>query len=119
MKNDVKKIPPRREFYSCLEEMKDLYQNQGFVIAKDLFEEMKNRYNWMMSYKTFTIYFNKEFKVKTANITQTDDQNIATSTEYNESKSKVAAPNPNIKEKFKPDPKLLELAGKMNEINKM
>jgi len=120
MKNDVKKIPPIREFYSCLDEMKDLYQNRGFLIAKDLFEEMKKRHNWMMSYKTFTIYFNKEFKSKTISFTPVNDQHVTATATENKILDKVATPVLNTKEneKFEPDPKYLALGKEISQALK-
>lgn len=116
MKNNAKKIPPMREFYSCLNEIRDLYQNQGFLIAKDLFEEMKNKHNWMMSYKTFTIHFNKEFKSKTQNIVQINSQNIQaikTDEKISDNANFVLDAKEN-----EIDPKLLELGRKMSAAYK-
>ena len=120
MKNDTKKIPPIREFYSCLDEMKDLYQKQGFLIAKDLFEEMKKRHNWMMSYKTFTIYFNKEFKGKTISFIPTNDQHVVDAAIENKILDKVVTPALNTKEneKFEPDPKYLALGKEISQALK-
>lgn len=53
-----------REFYSIINEIRDLYENHGFKKQKSLYNEMKEKYNWKMSYKSFTIYFNKEIKPK-------------------------------------------------------
>ena len=122
MKNNVKRIPPMREFYSCLNEMRGLYQNQGFLIAKDLFEEMKKRHDWMMSYKTFTVYFNKELIGKISNVAPINNQNIVAPVAENKSideVGKVVAPAQNTKEEFKPDQKLLDLANKIREANKI
>lgn len=119
MKDNVKRIPPMREFYSCFEEMRDLYQNQGFLIAKDLFEEMKKRHDWMMSYKTFTVYFNKEFKGKTPSFAPINNQNIVESVIENKSIDRVVSTVPNIEKEFKPDPKFLDLAKKISEANKI
>lgn len=55
---------PKREFYATLNEIKDLYQNHGFLKARSLYEEMKKIHNWKMSYVSFTLYFNKEIKNK-------------------------------------------------------
>ncbi len=55
---------PVREFYSVLSEMINLYQNKGYLKGKSLYEKMKEKYNWQMSYSTFTRYFNKEIKNK-------------------------------------------------------
>lgn len=113
MKNNVKRIPPMREFYSCLNEMRGLYQNQGFLIAKDLFEEMKKRHDWMMSYKTFTVYFNKELIGKISNVAPVIENKSIDEVD------KIVAPAQNTKEEFKPDQKLLDLANKIREANKI
>jgi len=65
IKNNQEKSKPtdaKREFYSCLDEMKDLYQNQGYLKQKSLYEKMKEKYKWKMTYQSFSIYFNKEIK---------------------------------------------------------
>lgn len=65
IEKNLKKSKPtdaKREFYSCLDEMKDLYQNQGYLKQKSLYEKMKEKYKWQMSYISFTLYFNKEIK---------------------------------------------------------
>lgn len=60
---------PKREFYATLNEIKDLYQNHGFLKARSLYEEMKKIHNWQMSYVSFTLYFNKEIKNKNSHPT--------------------------------------------------
>ncbi len=68
IKNNQEKSKPtdaKREFYSCLDEMKDLYLNQGYLKQKSLYEKMKEKYKWQMSYQCFSNYFNKEIKNKT------------------------------------------------------
>ncbi|MDD3499079.1 MAG: hypothetical protein PHS85_01835 [Sulfurovum sp.] len=65
IEKNLKKSKPtdaKREFYSCLDEMKDLYRNQGYLKQKSLYEKMKEKYKWQMSYISFTLYFNKEIK---------------------------------------------------------
>ncbi|MDD5407121.1 MAG: hypothetical protein PHE73_09310 [Sulfurovaceae bacterium] len=89
-------------------------------MATDLFEEMKNRHNWMMSYKTFTVYFNKEFKGKTPNIAQINDQNIVATATENKILDKVVTPALNTKEneKFELDPKYLALGKELSQALK-
>jgi len=48
------------EFYAALNEIKDLYFNGGFVIYKILYDKLKNKYNWEMTYNTFIIYAKRE-----------------------------------------------------------
>ncbi|MDD5406942.1 MAG: hypothetical protein PHE73_08410 [Sulfurovaceae bacterium] len=55
---------PVREFYSVISEIIDLYQNQGYLKQKSLYEKMKKTHNWTMSYSTFNRYFVKEIKNK-------------------------------------------------------
>ncbi len=51
------------EFYSSLDEIKELY-DQGHVVLKILYEEMKNRKNWEMSYWSFLKYAKRELPLK-------------------------------------------------------
>jgi hypothetical protein len=60
----MRKISPRREFYSHIDEIRNLYENKGFLFATDLYEEMKRVHNLKMSYWTFNEYFKKEIKKK-------------------------------------------------------
>lgn len=55
---------PTREFHSVLDEIRDLYENKGYLKQKSLFEFMKEKYGWTMDYSTFTRHFNKEIKKK-------------------------------------------------------
>jgi len=59
----------KREFYATLNEIKDLYQNHGFLKARSLYEEMKKIHNWQMTYQSFSNYFNKEIKNKNSHPT--------------------------------------------------
>jgi len=54
-----------REFYSVIEEIRDLYEKQGYLKAKSLFLFMQDKQKWQMTYSTFCRYFNKEIKSKT------------------------------------------------------
>lgn len=63
-KEKSKSVDAIREFYANIDEIRDLYQNQGYLKAKSLYEEMANRHQWQMSYMSFTVYFNKEIKNK-------------------------------------------------------
>jgi len=55
---------PVREFYSVISEIRDMYENQGYLKQKSLYEKMKKTYDWTMSYSTFNRYFVKEIKNK-------------------------------------------------------
>ncbi|HES59184.1 MAG TPA: hypothetical protein ENO18_02025 [Caldithrix sp.] len=50
------------EFYTSLNEIRELY-NQGYVVFKILYEEMKKRRNWDMSYWSFCKYAKKELGI--------------------------------------------------------
>lgn len=50
------------EFYTSLNEIRELY-NQGYVVLKILYEEMKKRRNWEMSYWSFCKYAKKELAI--------------------------------------------------------
>ncbi|MDY0402419.1 hypothetical protein [Sulfurovum sp.] len=50
------------EFYTSLDEIRELY-NQGYVVLKILYEEMKKRRNWEMSYWSFCKYAKKELGI--------------------------------------------------------
>lgn len=47
------------EFYSHINEIRTMYQN-GYVVLKILYNELKNKYNWKMSYWSFCKYMNEE-----------------------------------------------------------
>ena len=58
----LKQPSAKLEFYSKINEIKDLYENQGYKIAKELYEFMQNKYKWKMKYRNFMRYFSKEIK---------------------------------------------------------
>ncbi len=64
------------EFYSHINEIKTMYQN-GYVVLKILYKELKDKYNWKMSYWSFCKYMNEEMinsKNSIAPVTQKDIQ---------------------------------------------
>ncbi len=64
------------EFYSHINEIRTMYQN-GYVVLKILYQELKNKYNWKMSYWSFCKYMNEEMinsKNSIAPVTQKDIQ---------------------------------------------
>jgi len=52
------------EFYSHLDEIKDLYFNQGFVVFKILHQKLIEKYNLTLDYQAFCYYARRELKVK-------------------------------------------------------
>ena len=58
------------EFYSSLNEIKELY-DQGYVVLKILYEEMKKRKEWEMSYWSFLKYAKRELPLKKSTKTET------------------------------------------------
>jgi hypothetical protein len=61
------------EFYSSLNEIKELY-DQGYVVLKILYEEMKKRKNWEMSYWSFVKYAKRELPLKKSTKMQTEKE---------------------------------------------
>ncbi len=64
------------EFYSHINEIRTMYQN-GYVVLKILYKELKDKYNWKMSYWSFCKYMNEEMinsKNSIAPVTQKDIQ---------------------------------------------
>lgn len=52
------------EFYSHLDEIKDLYFNHGIVVFKILHQKIIERYNLTLDYQAFCYYARKELKGK-------------------------------------------------------
>ena len=52
------------EFYSHLDEIKDLYFNQGIVVFKILHQKVIDKYNLTLDYQAFCYYARKELKEK-------------------------------------------------------
>ena len=52
------------EFYSHLDEIKDLYFNQGVVVFKILHQQVIDTYNLTLDYQAFCYYARKELKKK-------------------------------------------------------
>lgn len=63
------------EFYMALDETKELY-GKGYVVFTILYEEMKKRHNWSMSYWSFCKYAKKELLGDSRNKTLLNDWNI-------------------------------------------
>jgi len=59
-KKSTKRGQHKLEFYAALEEIKDLYHNKGYVVYTLLYEHLKEKYNWEMSYITFNKYAKRE-----------------------------------------------------------
>lgn len=47
------------EFFTHIDEIRSMYDN-GYVILKILYEELKKKYNWSMSYWSFCKYMKEE-----------------------------------------------------------
>lgn len=47
------------EFFSLLPKMKKMYQNNGIVVAKRMFEILQNENNISMGYKNFSVLFRR------------------------------------------------------------
>lgn len=109
------------EFYLNLNEIKSLY-DQGYVVLKILYNKLKDDKKINMSYWSFCQYAKKELIGKISNVTPINNQNIVAPVAENKSideVGKVVAPAQNTKEEFKPDQKLLDLANKMREADKI
>ena len=52
------------EFYSHLDEIKDLYFNQGIVVFKILHQKVIDKYKLTLDYQAFCYYARKELKEK-------------------------------------------------------
>jgi hypothetical protein len=63
------------EFYSSLNEIKELY-DQGYVVLKILYEEMKKRKEWEMSYWSFLKYAKRELPLKKSTKIEPNDETI-------------------------------------------
>ena len=61
------------EFYSSLNEIKELY-DQGYVVLKILYEEMKKRKDWEMSYWSFLKYAKLELPLKKSTKTEIEKE---------------------------------------------
>lgn len=100
------------EFYLNLNEIKSLY-DQGYVVLKILYNKLKDEKKINMSYWSFCQYAKKELICKISNVAP-----VAENKSIDEV-GKVVAPAQNTKEEFKPDQKLLDLANKMREADKI
>ena len=56
------------EFFTHLDEIKSMYEN-GYVVLKILYEELKKKYNWSMSYWSFCKYMKEEVLTSDSDIT--------------------------------------------------
>ena len=85
------------EFYVALDEIKELY-NQGYVVFKILYEEMKKRRNWEMSYWSFCKYAKEELTLKKS----TKSETPKVEKEEEEEGPKIARPNFKKAPRFNP-----------------
>jgi len=56
------------EFFTHIDEIKSMYEN-GYVVLKILYEELKKRHNWSMSYWSFCKYMKEEVLAQDSDIT--------------------------------------------------
>ena len=56
------------EFFTHIDEIKSMYEN-GYVVLKILYEELKKRHNWSMSYWSFCKYMKEEVLTEDSDIT--------------------------------------------------
>jgi len=56
------------EFFTHIDEIRSMYDN-GYVVLKILYEELKKEYNWSMSYWSFCKYMKEEIISKEIQIT--------------------------------------------------
>ncbi|HIP50991.1 MAG TPA: hypothetical protein EYG94_02790 [Campylobacterales bacterium] len=87
------------EFYSSLNEIKELY-DQGYVVLKILYEEMQKRKNWDMSYWSFLKYAKEELPLKKS--TKNETKSETPKVEKEDDGPKIARPNFKKGPKFNP-----------------
>ena len=63
------------EFFTHIDEIRSMYES-GYVVLKILYEELKKKYNWSMSYWSFCKYMKEEIISKEI---QTTPKNKTTS----------------------------------------
>ena len=80
------------EFYSHLNEIKDLYFNQGFVVFKILHQELIKRYNLSLSYQAFCYYARKELKKSSLSSSNSSREQSNKNSEASSSKKKAHEP---------------------------
>lgn len=54
------------EFFSNLELMREMYEKNGIVVAKRMYEILKNDQKISMGYKNFSVLFKKHLSLKKA-----------------------------------------------------
>ena len=87
------------EFYSSLNEIKELY-DQGYVVLKILYEEMKKRKEWEMSYWSFLKYAKRELPLKKS--TKTETKKETPKQEETNDGPPIAKANFNVGKKWNP-----------------
>ena len=87
------------EFYSSLNEIKELY-DQGYVVLKILYEEMKKRKEWEMSYWSFLKYAKRELPLQKS--TKTETKKDTPKKEETNNKPPIAKANFKIGKKWNP-----------------
>ena len=97
------------EFYAHLEEIKDLYFNQGFVVFKILHKKIMEKHKLSLDYQAFCYYARKELKREgtiaiqaTVALEQKNTQNLKQQNSSNSDNVIIASPNFSKVNKFIP-----------------
>ena len=92
------------EFYAHLEEIKDLYFNQGFVVFKILHKKIMEKHKLSLDYQAFCYYARKELKSE-KRVSIPKEQNVIkniNSSKKNKDNIIIATPNISKVKKFVP-----------------
>jgi len=89
------------EFYSSLDEIKELY-DQGYVVLKILYEEMQKRKNWDMSYWSFLKYAKEELPLKKSVKSETKNETPTPQKEIGEDEPIIAKADFGSGKRFNP-----------------
>lgn len=95
------------EFFTHLDEIKMMYEN-GYVVLKILYEELKKKYNWSMSYWSFCKYMKEEVLARDSDITPKSRGGIQAKKEAETYMKNLEAKEPVSAEKSETDTKPVE-----------
>ena len=95
------------EFYAHLQEIKDLYFNQGIRVFKILHLKIVEKYSLTISYKMFCYYAKKELKIEHRSTITKEKNNIQRDIDTNQNEEKnidiiIATPKFSKVQKFVP-----------------
>jgi len=99
------------EFYSHINEIRTMYQN-GYVVLKILYKELKDKYNWKMSYWSFCKYMNEEMIGSKNSITPVTQKDIQAKEEAENYLKKIDSKINDSKTKVKKETKTSDQADK-------